>query len=150
MNKEMTFVEDLTLCRACKEITSATAQKAVRALCRYYGGQMVYIPARENAGDGLLGVMADAVGDEAAEKILSRIRRFYGGASVYFPLERGAFRKTVALEIYNKCGTGGVTANDLAREYGISFAQVYRLWREGRRETLEKSLPYLTFLELTQ
>jgi Mor family transcriptional regulator len=148
--KSRRLVEDLIL--SCTgEVSSETAQKAVRALCRYFGGQMVYIPARKTNGasaESLRGVLADAVGDKYAEKILEKIMTLYGCLLVYFPFEGKAFRKTIALEIYQRCGNNGITMPDLAREYHISVAYAYELWKQGRREKLRPSMPYLPFLEL--
>ncbi|MDR0376511.1 MAG: hypothetical protein LBH70_01830 [Spirochaetaceae bacterium] len=145
------LVEDLILSCTGDGVTSETAQRAVRTLCRYYGGQMVYIPARKEDGasaENLRRVIADAAGESAAGKIVGRIMRLYGGMQIYFPLERTAFRKIIALEIYARAGSNGCAMNDLAREYNISFTFAYDLWKEGRREKLKPSMPYLPFLEL--
>jgi Mor family transcriptional regulator len=146
-------VEDLILSCAGEGVTTETTQKAVRALCRYYGGQMTYIPARKKNGasaENLRRVIADAAGDPAAERIVGRIMRLYGNMQIYFPLERRAFRKIIALEIFERCGKGGVTMNDLAREYGVSANHAYDLWKEGQYEKLKPSMPYLPFLELAE
>ena len=92
--------------------------------------------------------MSGAEGEAAAEKITGRIMRLYGNMQIYIPLERTAFRKTIALEIYARYGSGGNSMNDLAREYNISFTFAYALWKEGRREKMKPSMPYLPFLEL--
>jgi Mor family transcriptional regulator len=146
-------VEDLILSCTGGEVSSETAQKAVRALCRYYGGQMAYIPARKKDGalaENLRRVIADAVSDYAAEKIVDKIMALYGGMQVYFPLERCAFKMITALDIYKRCGENGVTMNDLAREYNISASHAGRLWKIGRHEKLKPSMPYLPFLELAE
>jgi Mor family transcriptional regulator len=148
---ESALAEDLILSFTGEGVTSETAQKAVRALCRYYGGQMVYIPARKENGrsaENLRRVIADAAGDRAAEKILGKIMRLYGATQIYFPLERCAFKNIIALEIFARVGDNGRTMNDMAREYNISFTFAYNLWKEGRREKLKPSMPYLPFLEL--
>jgi Mor family transcriptional regulator len=145
--------EDLIVSCAGDGVASETAQKAVRALCRYYGGQMVYIPARKEDGtsaENLRRVIADAVGGGAAEGIVGKIMRLYGGMQIYFPLERKAFRKIIALEIFARAGDNGCTMNDLAREYGISADYAYKLWKKGRYEKLKPSMPYLPFLELAE
>jgi Mor family transcriptional regulator len=150
-SRDSALVEDLILSCTGGGVTSDTAQKAVRALCRYFGGQMVYIPARKENGtsaENLRCVISDAVNGFAAEMILNKIMRLYGGMQIYFPLERKAFRKIIALEIYSRCGNNGYGMNDLAREYNISFTFAYDLWKEGRREKLKPSMPYLPFLEL--
>jgi Mor family transcriptional regulator len=150
-SRDSALVEDLIVSCAGDGVTSETAQKAVRALCRYFGGQMVYIPSRKENGssaENLRRVITDAAGELAAEKILGRIMRFYGGVQIYFPLERKAFLKIIALEIYARAGDNGCTMNDLAREYNISFTFAYKLWERGRDEKLRPSMPYLPFLEL--
>jgi len=147
------LAEDLILSCSGGRVSSETAQRAVRALCRHYGGLMVYVPGRKDDGrsaERLRGVVADAVGDGDAEEIVGRIMRLYGNTQVYFPMERNAFRKTIALEIYERAGGGGASMGELAREYGVSFAQAYRLWGEGRAERLRPSMPYLPFLELSE
>jgi Mor family transcriptional regulator len=149
--RDSALAEDLILSCAGEGVSPEDAQKAVRALCRYYGGQMAYIPAKKKDGasaENLRRVVADAAGDAAAEKIVDRIMFLYGGMQVYFPLERCAFKKIAALEIFERCGRNGITMNDLAREYNISAAHAYRLWQTGRHEKLKPSMPYLPFLEL--
>jgi Mor family transcriptional regulator len=147
------LVNDLILSCSRGGVSPQAAQKAIRALCRHYGGQMLYIPAKKDDGasaENLRSVLADAVGGSDAEKILSRIMGLYGNMQLYFPLERTAFRKTIALEIFARCGSGGCTMNDLAREYGISAMHGYRLWRIGQQEKLKPSMPFLPFLELAE
>jgi Mor family transcriptional regulator len=129
------------------------AQRGVRALCRYFGGQLIYVPRQDTGGEcakKILGVLTDAVGEEPASAILDKIMFRYGGTQVYIPFERNAFRKTIALEIYERHYTHGVPVPDLAREYGISFTLAYTLWREGQREKFERTLPYLPFSEFLQ
>jgi Mor family transcriptional regulator len=148
-NRDNALVKDLII--ACTgEVSSETAQKAIRALCRFYGGQMIYIPVKKETGtsaENLRGVFADAVGGCDAEKILGKIMTLYGNMQLYIPLERTAFRKTIALEIYERYGNDGNNMNDLARNYGISFTLAYNLWKLGQHEKLNSSLPYLPFLE---
>jgi len=130
-----------------------TAQKGIRALFRFFGGQYLYIPiVKENgtSAQGILGALADAVGDSPAQKILEKLMFRFGGLQIYIPLERCAFRKTIALEIYERNYSKNETINNLAREYNISFNLAYTLWREGRREKFESTLPYLPFLEFVQ
>ena len=152
-NRDNALAEDLILACTGEGVPSATAQKAVRALCRFYGGQMIYIPAKKENGasaKNLRGVIADAAGDIAAEKILNKIMALYGNMQLYIPMERTAFRKTIALEIYGRYGNDGSSMSDLARFYGISFTLAYNLWKEGQREKLKPSMPYLPFLEMAE
>jgi Mor family transcriptional regulator len=151
--RDSALVEDLVLSCAGEGISVETAQKAIRALCRYYGGQMIYIPVKKKDGTSagnLRRVITDAAGDSAAEKIVGKIMRMYGNMQLYIPLERCAFRTIIALEIYERYGKDGVTMNDLAREYNISFTFAYNLWKKGRHEKLKPSMPYLPFLELAE
>jgi Mor family transcriptional regulator len=143
------LVDDLI--RICTQggVTAETARCAIRALCRYYGGQMIYIPAEKENGasaEKLRSVLADAVGDPDAESILGRIMRLYGNMQIYMPLERTAFRAAIAVEIYARSGNDGCTMGDLAREYNISVMHAYRLWHAGRREKLQAAAPFLPFL----
>ena len=81
-------------------------RSAIRALCKYFGGQQIYIPRYKKDGDGtaedLRGILADAVGDHDAEIILSCIMEMFGGVQVYLPHERNAFRRELADEIYER------------------------------------------------
>ena len=145
-----TLAEDMViLCSTA--VGSQTAQKGIRALCRYFGGQMIYVPFKKDTGESaekIRGVLTDAVGDKAAQRMLDKLMFSFGGLQIYIPLERCAFRKTIALEIYERNFKNNESINDLAREYNISFTFVYRLWREGQHEKNYKTLPYLPFLEL--
>ena len=150
-NRTNPLVEGLILTCADGRVTSREAQKAVRALCKHYGGQFAYVPLRKEDGESarkLRGVVADAAGDDAAEEIVSKIMRLYGGTQIYFPMERNAFAATIALEIYERYDGNETSMSDIAREYGISVVHAYRLWAEGRQEKFERSMPYLPFLEL--
>jgi Mor family transcriptional regulator len=150
-SRDNALVEDLILSCAGDGVSSETAQKAIRALCHYYGGQMLYIPAKKENGkpaENLRRLLIDAVGEADAEKITRKIMRLYGNMQLYIPLERCAYKKIIALEIYEKCGKNNVSINDLAREYNISFDHAYKLWKKGLREKLKPSMPYLPFLEL--
>jgi Mor family transcriptional regulator len=148
--RELTFLEDLILALTRSVVTDEAAQKAVRALCRHYGGQMVSIPAKKaegKTGSAIHEIIAGATDGAVADAALEKLMALYGGCQVYIPFERNGFRKVIALEIFNRHVKGGEAMNDLAREYGISFTHAYRLWREGQRETVKKTLPYQPFLD---
>jgi Mor family transcriptional regulator len=149
MGKRDNLADDMIiLCSTA--VGSEDAQKGVRALCRYFGGQMIYVPLRDDAGESaekIRGVLADAAGDKAARRMLDKLMMRFGGMQVYIPLERCAFKKIIALEIYERYNGKGMSINDLAREYNISFNYAYTLWHKGRRERLDKTLPYLPFSE---
>jgi Mor family transcriptional regulator len=116
-----------------------TAQKGIRALFRNFGGLIIYIPLRNDTGKSarkILGVLADAVGEKPAREILKKLMFRFGGLHIYIPLERYAFRKTIALEIYERNFTKNESLNNLAREYNVSFAFAYTLWREGQKVKL--------------
>jgi Mor family transcriptional regulator len=147
-----TLAEDMViLCSTA--VGEQTAQLGIRALCRYFGGQMVYVPAKKDSGESaerIRGVLADAVGDEPAQKMLDKLMFQWGTMQLYIPLEKCAFRKTIALEIYERNHQKNESMNNLAREYNISFTFAYTLWREGRREKYDQTLPYLPFSEFLQ
>jgi Mor family transcriptional regulator len=152
-SRNSVLAEDLILSCTGGGVSSETAQKAVRALCRYYGGQMIYIPAKKETGTAagnLRRILTDAVGDADAERILDRIMALYGNLQLYIPMELTAFRKIIALEIYERYGNDGSRINDLARDYHISFTMAYNLWKVGRHEKLKPSLPYQPYLEIAE
>jgi Mor family transcriptional regulator len=123
----------------------SAAIRAMRAVCRYFGGQLVYIPANKTSGDTtreLRGVIVDEVGDADAERILKRIMALFGGFQLYIPMERGAFRDIIAREIFEKYDNDKTKIGDLCREYGIAFNTVYRRWIEGRDKKKQMALDF--------
>ena len=111
------------------------AVKALRAVCRYFGGQLIYIPVSKTNGDTtkeLHGILIDEVGEVYGERILKKIMALYGGYQIYIPMEKKAFKDIIACEIYERYDNDKNKIRDLCREYGISFTQVYRLWLAGR------------------
>jgi len=132
-------------------VGSQAAQKGIRALCRYFGGRMAYVPVKKDDGQSaekLRGVLADAVGDKPAQEMLDKLMFRFGGLQLYIPFEHRAFKKTIALEIYERNQQNGESMDCLACDYHISFTHAYRLWHIGRKEKYAKTLPYLPFLEM--
>jgi Mor family transcriptional regulator len=93
-------------------------------------------------------VILEAVNEKDSAAVVARIMGLYGNMQLYIPMERYAFKKTIALEIYSRFGPG-ISMNDLAREYGVSADHAYSLWKQGRAEKLKPSMPFLPFLELS-
>jgi Mor family transcriptional regulator len=121
------FVEDMVQLLSCV-IDGEGAKRGIRALCRHFGGQMIYIPMNKFEGAAaqkIFCVLTDEVGDADAEKILEKLMALYGRMQVYIPLERCGFRKDIALEIYERYDGTQEKMNELCREYNITFAQVY-------------------------
>jgi hypothetical protein len=148
--RELTFSEDLILAIARGGVPEGEAQKAVRALCRHYGGQTLSVPAKKadgETGSAVHGIIAAATDGGVADAALEKLTALYGGCQIYVPFERNEFRKVIALEIFNRYGKDSRTMNDFAREYGISYTHAYRLWRVGQRETVKKTLPYQPYLD---
>jgi Mor family transcriptional regulator len=117
-------------------VDRAVAVRAIREVCRYFGGQYVYIPVHKTTGkttEELRGLLRDAAGDTAADLIFEKLVALYGGYQVYIPKERRAFRNVIAREIYERYGSGE-TIGDLCREYNITFNTVYRFYYRGRDE----------------
>jgi Mor family transcriptional regulator len=111
------------------------AINAVREICRYFGGQYIYIPVHKLNGkttEELYGVLRDAAGDPAAERMLEKLMALFGGLQIYIPMEKKVFRQLYALEIYKKYDGINKTIGDLCREYRMSFNTVYNLYHEGR------------------
>ncbi|MGL5913909.1 MAG: Mor transcription activator family protein [Bacteroidales bacterium] len=103
---------------------------AIRSLCAYYGGQQLYFPCGQQESkiaDEVRGVIADSVGDADADNIAETLFRFFGGATLYIPLEKTAFRKDIAHEIFEDYDSSTESMRDLCRKYGMSFTQIYRL-----------------------
>jgi Mor family transcriptional regulator len=118
-------------------VDRAVAIKAIREVCRYFGGQMVYIPVHKTTGkttEELHGLLRDAVGDRDAGLILEKIMALYGGNQIYIPMEKKAFRPIIAREIYEKYDGINKTIGDLCREYDMAFNTVYQLYHKARDE----------------
>ena len=116
-----------------------TAVKAIRAICQYYGGQMIFLPkfkSDSEIAEQLRGVLADAVGDGIAETMLNVLMSQFGGVPLYIPQESRAFRDEMAKEIKERYDGTQETMRDICRDYKISFTQVYRLWH--RAEKIER------------
>lgn len=113
----------------------------LRALSRYYGGQMIYIPIKiENsqAAEDMRGIFADVLGDADADKLLEIITRLYGASQWYIPVEVRAFRKQIRQEIFFRYDGKAETMRDLCREYKMSFTQIYRLWHEYQANVAQR------------
>ena len=124
-----------------------TAVKGIRAICQYYGGQMIFLPKfkRDNSktAEQVFGILADAVGDGTAEKMLEVLMSQFGGVQLYIPQEARAFRDEVAKEIYEKYDGTDESRGDLCREYKITFTQIYRLREHALELMREESQPLL-------
>jgi Mor family transcriptional regulator len=140
--------EDLNLVREMVRAASGVVERdaainGVRALCREFGGQQLYIP-RDNGAkstEDLRGILSDAVDGADAEKIIAVFTALFGGFQHYIPMEKKAFRDVIAHEIYVKYGT--IKMRELCREYDMSFSQVYRLWHEAREQKLQMCFPFM-------
>ncbi|MDR2942959.1 MAG: hypothetical protein LBV17_10250, partial [Treponema sp.] len=74
------FVKDMIASLVCL-MEQESARRGLRALCRYFGGQLLYIPQNKVDGESaekIRGVLADEVGDADAEKIIEKLMAFYG------------------------------------------------------------------------
>lgn len=118
-----------------------TAVKGIRAICQYYGGQMIFLPKfkRDNSktAEQLFGILADAVGDGTAETMLEVLMSQFGGVQLYIPQEVRAFRDEVAMEVYEKYDGTDESRGEICREYKIAFTQIYRL-RERALELIRE------------
>jgi Mor family transcriptional regulator len=120
----------------------ALAIRAVRALLREFGGQLIYFPsAREHSKqvERLRAVLEEEIGG-GAEKVVDAWSRFYGGAQLYLPLEHKAFRDEIADEIYRRYDGKADTMNALCKEYRTSYVQIYRLFHHGQERKTQPSL----------
>jgi Mor family transcriptional regulator len=121
----------------CTVADRAVAVKAIREICRYFGGQYVYIPKHKTGGktvEELYGLLRDAAGDSEAGRMLEKLMALYGGYQIYIPMEKKAFHQLIVREIYEKYDGINATIGDLCREYGLSFNTVYKFYHEGRNE----------------
>jgi Mor family transcriptional regulator len=130
-----TIINDL-VDGCCDVVDRNTAIKGIRAVCRYFGGSLIYIPADKTTGNTIRefhGVLCDAVGDHDADRILKKIMALLGGNQVYIPMEKRVFKEEIAREIYERYKGYEGNMRELCREYGMSFPSIYRLWKKGRK-----------------
>lgn len=118
------------------------AIRAVRAVLRYFGGQLVYFP--QGRGDEskqvvrLRAVLEDEIGGLDAERFIEAWSRFWGGSQQYMPLEHAAFRDEIADEIYERYDGSMDTMADLCREYRTSYVNIYRLFHRGQERKAKR------------
>jgi Mor family transcriptional regulator len=131
---------------ACGRVVDrAVAIKAVREVCRYFGGQLLYVPASKTTGETmeeLRGVLRDAAGDPDGDRIFSKIVALFGGYQIYIPQEDKAFRRLLAKEVYEKYNGTRASRGALCREYHISYTTVYRLRSEWLNEMAQMTFDF--------
>jgi Mor family transcriptional regulator len=141
----------IDMIEGCGEVVDRdAAMKAIRELCRYFGGQLVYIPVHKTTGkttEELHGVLRDAVGDREAGLILEKIMALFGGYQIYIPMEKKAFHQLIVQEIYEKYDGINKTIGDLCREYGMSFNTIYNFYHEGRDNKAQMQFQFEENLE---
>jgi Mor family transcriptional regulator len=112
------------------------AIRAVRAVLRFFGGQLIYFPqsAREDSKQvmHLRDVLTDEIGGVDAERFIEAWAKYWGGSQQYMPLEQSAFRDEIADEIYARFDGSMDTMGDLCREYKTSYVNIYRLYHKGQ------------------
>lgn len=121
------------------------ASRAIRAICKWYGGQLISIPrSRTNSTtvDELRGVIADEVGDPNAEKVVSCLVQLFGGMQLYIPMESRAFSREIAREIHARYNGTQESMRELCREYKISYMQIYRLFHRAEDERLQNRFDF--------
>lgn len=124
-----------------------TAVKGIRAICQYFGGQMIFLPKfkkeKSETTEEIRGVLADAVGDGAAETMLDVLMSQFGGVPLYIPKENRAFRDELAKEIREKYDGTKEMRGELCRIYNMSFSQIYRLYHRAIEMEHEQKQPSL-------
>lgn len=108
-------------------VSKQDAIKAVRILLKELGGQLVFFNQRSRTAKCLLKLLP-----QIPNNILQKWMDTFRGNQIYLPFERNAFRKTIAQEIYKRYDGSTDCLFNLVHEYGISYTQVYRLYKEGR------------------
>jgi len=127
----------------CNTLHRNTAVKGIRNLCRYFGGDMYYIPVKKKTGrviEEMYKLLCETIGAKNANIILNKTMSLYGGLQIYIPFERTVFEAEIAEEIYRRYTDENVSISEMFREYGISFTKAYQLWKIGRRIKLNKEI----------
>lgn len=146
--KEKNYLIDEMLATASFTLSNhETAIKAIRALCKWYGGQQIYFPKikldSSEIGKEIVTIMCKAVGNADATRVMTALMPLFGGVQIYIPFESRAFRKIIAREIYDRYTGSGESKAELCREYSISFTQMYRLYHEVEAEKRQISFDFL-------
>jgi Mor family transcriptional regulator len=121
------------------------AVKAIREVCRHFGGQLLYVPAIKDTGEAveeLRGILRDAAGDPGGERMLKKIMALFGGYQIYIPREEKAFRRLILREIYEKYDGTRASRGALCREYNTTFNTIYRYCREWRDGLAQKTFEF--------
>ena len=130
----------------CAEVVDQyTAVRGIRAVCKWFGGQLLYIPAYKTTGQNteeLRGVLADEVGDHDATRMLEKLMLLYGGDQLYIPMEKNAFQDYIAVEIYKRYDGTQASMRQICRDYAISFNQAYALYYRGRDNKKQLTLDF--------
>lgn len=124
-----------------------TAVKGIRAICRHFGGQLLYLPRykkdESDTAEQFWGILADAVGDADADVLLEVLMGQFGGVPLYIPKEDRAFRNEMAKEIKAEYDGTKQKRGELCRRYNMSFTQLYRLCHRALELEQEERSPTL-------
>lgn len=118
--------------RLLDEVVGFAGFDAALALCRGWGGRLLYVPTKENLSEAH--PVALAIGLKAARELADR----YAGERLAIPAERNALLELRNQQIAARWTTTNVSVSELADEYGISRSMVLKvldkLGVERRRE----------------
>ena len=121
------------------------AVRAIRSLCKWYGGQLISVPRTRKGSDmaeEMWGVISDEIGDPDADKIVKRLIGLFGGMQLYIPMESRAFSGEIAREIHARYNGTTESMREICREYKISYLQMYRLYHRAKDELLQDKFDF--------
>ena len=134
--ESQTIVEDMI--ESCAKVVDRDAAiKGIKAICKWFGGQLLYISSSKTTGDNtdeLRGILAGEVGNDLADKILHKLIKLYGGDQIYIPMYRKAFKNIIAREIFEQYDGNQKTMREICRKYEISYGYMYSLYHLGKKQ----------------
>lgn len=137
---KLDIVDDLIAAceQGCKK--KETARKAVRAICREFGGGIIYISKRQEGfySSIILTLFEEITDNQIALAMLERVMTLLGSVQIYIPLERTAFKNEIAIEVFEAYDGTVATLHKLKKELQCSFNHLYRLYHIGKKLTHEK------------
>jgi hypothetical protein len=117
------------------EIADLIGLPAVKLLIEHYGGRRINIPAKKHITPGH--VLAELIGHAAALKLSAR----FEGPEFYVPLAKN-FKAAVRSRAIVAKHAEGLSAGNIATEFGMAEGSVYRILSQHKRRSAATFQPH--------
>ena len=121
------------------------AQRVTRLICRYLGGNDVYLPSYSNGNPICRKIEWCFVRIFGEEQGLREAKNFFrraNGVKLYIPQELRAFKRSIALEVLASKERGESNIA-LSERYHVSGRTIQNLYNYGARIRAEQNMPSL-------